>query len=64
MLYKLKGIRVANGITQKKMAEELGVTVQYLNRVEKGLVDPRRSLMIKISKALNTPVQELFFNEE
>lgn len=64
MPYKLKGIRVNMGIQQQELAKKLGITPQYLNRIEKGLVDPRRSLMIKISKALNIPVQELFFNEE
>lgn len=64
MPFKLKSIRVGMGIKQNEFAKQLGITPQYLNRVEKGLVDPRRNLMIKISKALNTPVQELFFNEE
>lgn len=62
MPYKLKGIRVNKGIQQQELAKILGITPQYLNRIEKGLVDPRRSLMIKISKALDTSVQELFFN--
>lgn len=61
MPYKLKGIRVNMGIQQQELAKKLGITPQYLNRIEKGLVDPRRSLMIEISKALNTSVTELFF---
>ena len=64
MPFKLKGIRVGMGIQQKEFAKQLGITPQYLNRVEKGLVEPRRDLMIAISKALNTTVQELFFNED
>ena len=62
MPYKLKGIRVNMGIQQQELAKKLGITPQYLNRIEKGLVDPRRSLMIEISKALDTSVVELFFN--
>ena len=62
MPYKLKGIRVNMGIQQQELAKKLGITPQYLNRIEKGLVDPRRSLMIDISKALDTPIQELFFD--
>lgn len=64
MPFKLKGLRVAMGIQQKEFAKQLGITPQYLNRIERGVVEPRRDLMIKISKSLNTPVQELFFNED
>ena len=52
MPFKLKGLRVAMGIQQKEFAKQLGITPQYLNRIERGVVEPRRDLMIKISKSL------------
>lgn len=64
MTYKLKALRVGQGIKQKDFANTLGITPQYLNNIESGKVEPRRDLMIKIANALNSDVQTLFFSEE
>lgn len=61
MNIKLK--RIEKGIKQKDMAEMLELTPQYLRKIEKGDIDVRRSFMIKISKILETSIQELFFSE-
>ncbi|MEQ8156670.1 MAG: helix-turn-helix transcriptional regulator [Clostridiaceae bacterium] len=61
--YKLKGIRVMKGIKQSDLAKQLGITPQYLNKIEKGNAEPRRDLMIKIAKILDCSVTELFFEE-
>lgn len=63
-MYKLKAVRVGKNIKQKDLAINLGITPQYLNNIEKGKTEPRRDLMIKIAKALDTTVQELFFSDE
>ncbi|WP_242830401.1 helix-turn-helix transcriptional regulator [Clostridium thermobutyricum] len=60
----MKSERVKQDIQQKDFAKELGITPQYLCLIEKGKVEPRRDLMIKIAKALDTTVQELFFTDE
>lgn len=63
MKYKLKSIRVGKGIKQNELAKVLNITPQYLGMIENGKAEPRRSMMISISKILNVPVQELFFEE-
>lgn len=63
-MYNLKAERVRKGIKQKEFAEKVGVTPQYLCLIEKGKVEPRRDLMIKIAKELDSTVQELFFSDE
>jgi len=60
----LKAKRVEKGIQQKQLAKLLGVTPQYMYMIEKGATEPRRDLMIRISEILETPVQELFFEEK
>ncbi|ENZ03378.1 hypothetical protein HMPREF1092_00564 [Clostridium thermobutyricum] len=62
--FNVKSERVKQDIQQKDFAKELGITPQYLCLIEKGKVEPRRDLMIKIAKALDTTVQELFFTDE
>ena len=64
MTYKLKALRVGQGIKQKDFASNLGISPQYLNNIEKGKAEPRRDLMIKIANALNSTVAELFFSDE
>lgn len=61
MNIKLK--RIEKCIKQKDMAEMLEITPQYLRKIEKGDIDVRRSFMIKVSKILETSIQELFFSE-
>lgn len=61
MNVKLK--RIEKRIKQQDFAKMLGISKVTLTRIEKGNYDIRLSLMKKISKILETPVQELFFNE-
>lgn len=61
MLYKLKAKRVEKGIKQASLSKQLGITPQYLSRIEKGEVEPRRDLMIKMADLLNEDVKKLFF---
>lgn len=61
---KLKIERIKRNIKQKQLAKTLGITQQHLYRIEKGDVDLKKSLMLKIAKALDTTVQELFFSDE
>lgn len=61
MEYKLKAERVKRGIKQGDMAKQIGISSQYLCKIEKGIAEPRRDLMIKIAKALGEDVKELFF---
>ncbi len=62
--FNVKSERVKQDIQQKEFAKELGITPQYLCLIEKGKVEPRRDLMIKIAKALKSDVVTLFFSEE
>ncbi|WP_034869435.1 helix-turn-helix transcriptional regulator [Clostridium lundense] len=61
MNVKLK--RIEKGIKQQDFAKALGVSRATLVKIEKEEYDIRLSLMKKISELLETPVQELFFNE-
>jgi len=63
MAYKLKAKRVEKDIKQGVLAKQLGITPQYLCQIEKGKIEPRRDLMIKIAKALDEDIKVLFFLE-
>lgn len=56
---KLKSVRVLKGIKQGEMAEVLGISQQYLSKLESGRVDIKLSMLLKIASILEVPVTEL-----
>ena len=58
--FKLKSERVKKGIKQCNMAKELGITPQYLSKIEKGEAIPRLDIAQKVSSILNIPIEDLF----
>ncbi|MDP4146175.1 MAG: helix-turn-helix transcriptional regulator [Bacillota bacterium] len=61
---KLKIRRIERGFKQGELALELGISRYYLSALERGKAkNPSVELMKKISKVLQVPVQELFFED-
>ncbi len=52
------------GMTQQKLAELTGVTRQTIISIEKGKYKPTVELALKLAKALNATVEELFILKE
>lgn len=61
---KLIDIRNKNKLSQKELAEKVDCTQGMISKIEKGVRIPRDKLKIKISKALNCSVEELFYKSE
>lgn len=61
MNLNLKIRRIQRSLSQKDLAEIIGVTSQSISDYERGKTIPSYDNMVKISKALETPVQDLFF---
>ena len=51
--------RIACGLTQKELAEEIGMTPQYLAKIENGYRRPKINTIIEIRKALYLHTNEL-----
>lgn len=49
---------------QKEVAEKVGITPQYLRLIEKGEINLKLKLMIKLSEVLEVDMITLFFDEE
>ena len=56
----LKKYRLLKGLTQEQLAEMVGVRREKIMRLEAGKYNPSLKLAIDISKAVNTPIEELF----
>lgn len=58
---KLKDRRGELGLTQAQLAEKVGVTRKTVNTVENGVFTPSATLAIKLAKALELSVEQLFW---
>lgn len=61
---KIKSARVALDMTQKDLAEKVGVTRQTISAIEKGDYNPTINLCIQICKVLGKTLDELFWDSE
>jgi len=61
---RLKSARAALDMTQKDLAEVIGVSRQTMNAIEKGEYYPSVKLCIDICKALGKTLDQLFWEEE
>lgn len=61
LVNKIKLARVKNGdLTQQELADKVGCSRQTINSIEKGKFKPSIELVLKLSKVLETKVEELF----
>lgn len=56
----LKSHRVTHGLTQAELAVTVGVSRKTINTIENGVFVPSTILALKLSRALDVPVEELF----
>jgi putative transcriptional regulator len=61
---KMKLARIEKDLTQQELADLVGVTRQTIGLIEKGDYNPTLSLCIKISKALDRTLDQLFWENE
>lgn len=60
---KMKISRIESDVSQEQLAEIVGVTRQTINLIEAGNYNPSLKLCIAICKALNTNLDDLFWEE-
>lgn len=60
---KIKVARAEKDMTQKDLAEAVGVTRQTMNAIEKGDYNPTIRLCIAICKVLEKTLDELFWED-
>ncbi|MGD6777354.1 helix-turn-helix transcriptional regulator [Sutcliffiella horikoshii] len=60
----IKEIRQNRGITQIKMAEDLQITRQTVNAIEKNKYNPSLELALKLIAYFDVPIEQMFYLEE
>ena len=61
---KLKLARVEKGLSQQDLADIVGATRQTVGLIESGKYNPSLNLCIKIARALDKTLDQLFWEEE
>jgi putative transcriptional regulator len=60
---KLKAARAAQDMTQKDLAEAIGISRQTINAIEQGEYNPSIKLCRAICRALGKTLDELFWED-
>lgn len=61
---RIKSARAALDMTQKDLAEAVGISRQTMNAIEKGDYNPTIKLCLLLCKALGKTLDELFWEED
>jgi len=61
---KLKSARAAKDMSQKALADAVGVTRQTINAIENGDYNPTINLCIAICKVLDKTLNDLFWEDQ
>lgn len=57
---RLRFIRRQKDLTQEQLAEAVGISVEFLSNLERGINAPSFETLEKLAAVLAVPVQELF----
>lgn len=57
---KIKILREQKHLTQEKLAEKAGISLDYLGKIEVNINKPGLTALLKISQALDISMEELF----
>lgn len=61
---RIKAARAAKDMTQKELADAVGVARQTMNAIEKGDYNPSINLCIAICRVLGKTLNELFWEDD
>lgn len=64
LITQIKKNRESLNLSQAELATIVGVRRETIIRLEKGQYNPSLKLAMDISRALNVPIESLFFYEE
>ena len=57
---QIKTLRENAHLTQEKLAEKAGISLDYLGKIEVNINKPGLKTLIKISNALSVPIKSIF----
>lgn len=61
---RVQQLRFARKMTQEQLAEQVGITIESISNIERGIYGPSFDTLEKLAIALRVPVQSLFAFDE
>lgn len=61
---KIKFIRTEKGITGKELAEKAEVTPGYISQIERNLISPSLSVLMRIARGAGNPLGFLYLQRK
>ena len=61
---RIRALRLASGLTLRRVAADAGVTESFLSQVERGVASPSIATVQRIARALGQSIAELFAADE
>ena len=61
---RLRFIRRQKDLTQEQLAELVGLSVEFISNIERGINAPSFNTLEKLEKVLHTPVSEMFIFQD
>ena len=56
----IRAERLRRHLTQEQLAEKLDMSINYVGKLERGVIIPSALVIFKLSKILRTDINELF----
>lgn len=60
---RIAELRLSRSLTQEKLADLLDVSIQYVSRLERGLVGMSTMTLVQLSEILQVPADYILFGE-
>lgn len=60
----LRKVRKSKKFTQEQLANDIGIEISQISRIERGILNTSISTVFAISKVLNIPTSDLFSFEK
>jgi len=57
---RVQRLRIEGKITQEQLADQVGITIESISNIERGIHGPSFDNLEKIARALKVPVYRLF----
>ncbi len=57
---RFRQLRLASGLTQEELADQSGLQLSQISRIERGIINTSLSTIFVLARTLNVDVRELF----
>ena len=57
---RVRRLRLLKNLTQARLAEDIGLSTNYISQIETGIASPTFETLVKLTQGLETTLKDLF----